>query len=247
MYPRFIQIILKHKYPNFPRSGELLNLTHVGKRVFVDMRRAKEKVSKAEDENDNFDPKLYTPHHTDLFGQLLDPAYVADANGNDPPGYIALADVYDNEDVNEKAQQQPQALPEVQAPEPQEQEQLNPQTDDQNPEAEAHGEFNVRSQEVVTDADFNFDFEEGLDIGAVNSPPIPDDEGVVQDASDSSEDDSSSSSSDSHTEAYVNSLISSSSLEIEMRKRKTNEDDNENYNPPLEETVSRKSASRFRI
>jgi hypothetical protein len=105
MYPRFIQIILNHKYPNLPKSGELLKLIHMGKRVFVDMKTAKEKVA---EENYQVDPNLYTPVHADLIGHLTNPNYMADEHGNDPPGYVAPVDESDEKEVQEEAQPQQQ-------------------------------------------------------------------------------------------------------------------------------------------
>jgi hypothetical protein len=110
MYPRFIQIILNHKYPNLAKNGGTLKLVTMGKRVFADMKSAKEKAAKALDENDQVDPDLYTPVHTDLFGHLIDPNYEADEHGNDPPGYVVPDDVSDEENAQEE-EEQPQQQP----------------------------------------------------------------------------------------------------------------------------------------
>jgi hypothetical protein len=155
MYPRFIQIILNHKYPNLSKTAETLKLVTMGKRVFADMKTAKEKAAKTADENDQVDLDLYTPVHSDVFGHLIDPNYEPDEHGNDPPGYVVPGDESDEEDVQEEEvqHQQQSQQQQVQAPEDIALD-IQVQVDDQNPEAEVQGELNFRSQDPVFDVDY---------------------------------------------------------------------------------------------
>ncbi|KAI3776068.1 hypothetical protein L1987_45829 [Smallanthus sonchifolius] len=89
LYPRFVQLLIDDALPNLRAIGERLQVKRVDKRVFAQFLKP-----------DSVEP---TPVHTELFGHLLNEAYVApeDWNWYSPNSALEMSDDSDEQQEQE--------------------------------------------------------------------------------------------------------------------------------------------------